>query len=370
MTLRFLIEKEFKQLLRDPFLPKLIVMLPIVVMMVFPWATTMEIKNVNVSVLDRDMSDISRRFVDKVASTSYFNVTDVSLGHSEAMQSVELGQTDMIIEIPKGFERELLTKGESSISIEANAVNGNKSSVATSYITQIIMDYASELSEGRSTGLTKGIGGISIDPYYKFNPAMDYKIPMIPALIVLIMTLIIGFLPSENIVAEKEKGTIEQINVTPVYKVSFILGKLIPYWIIGVVVLGISALVTMLCFGLVPASGWASLFLVSVIYIFSISGLGLIISNYSSSLQQAMFLIFFFIIIFLLMSGMFTPVSSMPIWAQVIAYSNPLTYYTEIMRSIYLKGSSLNDVRFQLYALVGFFVVLTTWAILSYRKRS
>lgn len=369
MILKYLIEKEFKQLIRDPFIPKLIIVLPCLVMLIFPWATTMEIKHANLSIVDNDRSSTSRKFVDKLAATTYFNITDVSTNTDNAMKSIEYGISDVIVEIPNEFEKSIMREGKASVLFSANAINATKGSVATSYLDAIVLDFSNELTFENSPTIVSAPGGISIEPYYKFNPTMDYKIPMIPALIVLIMTLMCGFLPSMNIVGEKEEGTIEQINVTPVSKVTFILGKLIPYWIIGIVVFSLAMAVSLLLFGLSPVGSVVALYGVALIYIFAISGLGILISNYSNTLQQAMFMIFFFIVVMLLISGLFTPINSMPQWAQVIAYLNPLTYFVEIMRSLYLKGSTLHDVQYQIYALVVSFVILTTWAILSYRKR-
>lgn len=369
MILKYLIEKEFKQLIRDPFIPKLIVLLPCLVMLIFPWATTMEIKHANLSIIDNDHSAISRKLIDKLSATPYFSITDVSNNTSQAMNSIEYGTADVMVEIPYDFEKSIMSEGSASLLFSANAINETKGSVASSYLTAIVNDFCTELTLENTNVSASAIGGIIIEPYYKFNPTMDYKIPMIPALIVLIMTLICGFLPSMNIVGEKEEGTIEQINVTPVPKVIFILGKLIPYWIIGVLVFSIAMAVSLLVFDLSPVGSVVALYGAALIYIFAISGLGIIISNYSQSLQQAMFMIFFFIVVMLLISGLFTPISSMPVWAQVIARLNPLTYFVEIMRSLYLKGSTLQDVQAQIYALVASFVLLTTWAIVSYRKR-
>lgn len=338
-------------------------------MLVFPWATTMEIKNVNVAVVDNDRSDLSRLLTEKIASTEYFDITGVFMRSEEAMQEIEYGDADIILEIPYGFEEDILSDANSSLLIEANAVNGTKASLGSSYLEMIIVSFAEQAGVSRGALSVSAPGGIAVDSYYWFNPAMDYKIPMIPALIMLVVALITGFLPAMNIVGEKEAGTIEQINVTPVPKITFIVGKLIPYWIIGVVVLSVGMVVAWLLYGLRPEGSVLLLFGLSFVFIFGISGLGLIISNYSSTMQQAMFMIFFIIIVFILMCGIFTPISSMPEWARIISMFDPFTYFAEIMRMIYLKGSTLRDILPNVYPLIAFFVVITGWAILSYRKR-
>ena len=192
---------------------------------------------------------------------------------------------------------------------------------------------------------------------------------MVPALMTMMLFLICGFLPALNIVSEKENGTIEQINVTPVNKVVFTLSKLIPYWLIGFFVLSIAMLLAWLIYGLVPASSLSTIYIGAGIFIFLVSGVGITISNYSSTLQQAMFVTWFFVIIMLLMSGLFTPVGSMPEWAQSIAAFNPLKYFVEFIRMVYLKGSSLAEVGKPLGCLLGFGILFNLWAVWSYRKQ-
>lgn len=367
--IKYLIEKEFKQLFRNKFILLLVIMLPSLVMLVFPWTTTMEIKNLSITVLDNDRSELSRKLIDKIASTEYFDITGVAFNKEEAMEDIEYGKSDLILEIPMGFDEDIMSGGQSSLQFSANAVNGTKASLGTSYLEQVVLGFAKETDAEKGVALPDGVGVISVDPYYWFNPEMDYKVPMIPMLLVLIVALITGFLPAMNIVGEKETGTIEQINVTPVPKVTFIVGKLIPYWVIGLVVLSLGLLVSYILYGLSPKGSLLLLYALSFVFIFGISGLGLVISNYSENMQQAMFMIFFVIIIFLLMSGIFTPISSMPEWAQVISKFSPFTYFAEIMKMIYLKGSTFREVVRYVYPLLLFFAVIITWAVLSYRKR-
>jgi ABC-2 type transport system permease protein len=175
-------------------------------------------------------------------------------------------------------------------------------------------------------------------------------------------------LPALNIVSEKEIGTIEHINVTPVTKFTFILAKLIPFWILGVIVLTLCMTVAALVYGLFPAGNLFTIYGFAIIYILVVSGFGLVISNYSNTMQQAMFVIFFFVMVFILMSGLFTPVASMPQWAQTITIFNPLKYLMEVMRSVYLKGSGFGEMLSQFFALCAFAIVANTWAVASYRK--
>ena len=191
---------------------------------------------------------------------------------------------------------------------------------------------------------------------------------MLPALMVMLLTLIAGILPALNIVGEKEAGTIEQINVTPVKRIVFIFSKLLTYWIIGFFLLSLCMGLAALIYGLVPAGSLLTIYFFAGIYIFTISGFGLVISNYSNTLQQAMFVMFFFVMIFVLMSGLFTPVASMPDWAQKITIFNPLKYLMQVMRMVYLKGSDITNMLPQLFALLGFALFFNCWAVISYKK--
>ena len=362
--LKFLLEKEFKQIFRNAFIPKLILAMPIMMMLVLPWAANQEIKNVKLSVIDNDRSTLSKRLINKITASGYFRLTDVSTSYNQAMQSVDAGKSDIILEIPQKFEKDLYKSGVTNVMISANAVNGMKGGLGSAYLSGIINDFANELTAGQGNKSQSSI----VHAQFKFNPKLNYKVFMIPALFVMLLTLLTGFLPALNIVSEKELGTTEQLNVTPMSKGIFILAKLIPYWIIGFVVLSICMGLAALIYGLIPAGSLATIYLYAVIYILAVSGFGIVISNYSNTMQQAMFVMFFFMLIIILLSGLFTPISSMPRWAQAITTINPLRYLMEVMRAVYLKGSSMWELLPQFFALCGFAVVSNAWAVVSYKK--
>lgn len=367
--IKYLLEKEFKQLLRNPLAPRLVLVFPCMMLLVLPWAANFEIKNINFSVVDNDHSSSSTRLIQKVEASEYFRLTDVSADYQEAMESIEEGDADLILEIPPHFERDLLKSGTAQVLIAVNTVNGNKGILASSYLGNIINDYASEASISGSKA-TATSPTIEINTQGRFNPYMDYKIFMVPALMAHLLILLCGFLPALNIVSEKEFGTIEQINVTPVGKFTFILAKLIPYWAVGIFVLTWSVILARMAYGLAPTGEIWVLYFFALLFIVVISGMGLIISNYSQTMQQAMFVMFFFIIIIMLMSGLFTPINSMPDWAQDITIVNPLKYFIQVTRSIYLKRSGFGDLLTQLLALFTMAIVLNGWAILSYKRNS
>ncbi|GHT35032.1 ABC transporter permease [Bacteroidia bacterium] len=366
--IRYLIEKEFKQIFRNPFLPKIIIALPMMAMLVFPWAANQEIRNIKVAVLDRDHSTISRRMTDKIDASTYFILSALPATNEAALRSVETGNADIIIDIPQDFEKNLISAGVSDIMLSANAVNSMKAGLASSYLGGIAADFMSELRNENGLVISQPLPVINVVSQNRFNVFLDYKIFMIPALMVMMLTIICGFLPALNIVSEKELGTIEQLNVSPVRKSTFILSKLIPYWIIGVCILTLCLTLACAVYQLLPAGNIVLLYFLSIVYILVVSGIGMIISNYSSTLQQAMFTMFFFILIMILISGLFTPVRSMPEWAQWLAAANPLTYFIRIMRMLFLKGSGFADLWQPFLVLCGFGVLFNSWAVWSYRK--
>lgn len=375
-TLKFLIEKEFKQMFRNPLIPKMIVMYPIMVLLVFPWAVSFEIKNIRIDVVDHSKSTYSRRLTDKIEASRYFILNDTPPDYRTAMLNMEHGETDMILEIPSSFDVDLVKNKASGVGMAVNSVNGTQGLLGSNYIMQIVNDLSSELRAElmhtlppQSRASMMGMPQIEIVPRYKFNPSLDYKNFMIPGFMVQLLTLICGILPALNIVMEKENGTIQQINVTPVNRIHFILAKLIPFWVVGLVVMIISVSAAYLLYGLWPVGSVMAVLFSAIVFILSISGLGLIISNYSETMQQASFLVMFFILILILLGGMFTPVSSMPTWAQLIAVINPFNYLTDTFRMLYLNGSKLADVTGNLLALGVIAIVLNGWAVFSYKKR-
>ena len=241
--------------------------------------------------------------------------------------------------------------------------------VGSSYLSNIVNAYATEIRASHSGSISPS-PVIKIDTQGRFNLYLDYKVFMVPALMAQLLMMLCGFLPALNIVSEKEFGTIEQINVTPVSKFTFILAKLIPYWVAGMLILTISIILAWLVYGLVPAGHLWLLYFFALLFIIVISGMGLVVSNYSRTMQQAMFVMFFFVIIIMLMSGLFTPINSMPEWAQAITIANPLKYFIQVTRMVYLKGSGFDDLIMQFIALLFMAIMLNGWAVFSYKKNS
>ncbi|MGM9760104.1 MAG: ABC transporter permease [Parabacteroides sp.] len=366
MTLFYLIQKEFKQIFRNPVLPVVFVLLPLVLINGVPRIATQEIKGLQFCVIDNDHSSTTSRLIQKIDASQYIDLSAVCQHYDEAMQVIDAGKADIILEFQPHFERDLIQEGKAHLMLSANATNGTKGGMAQNYMQQIIADYLQEIRAGR--GFLPNEEGIQVS--FLFNHNLDYKLYMIPALLGMLLILIVGFLPALNIVGEKEKGTIEQINVTPIRKWEFIMSKIIPYVMIGLLMVTEALVVARGVFGFWPQGNPLTLFLFVILFCMLVSSFGLIISNHSDTLQQAALTMFFFLVVFLLTSGLLTPIQSMPQWAQQLTLLNPMRYFVEAMRAIYIKGATLLDVRRPLLALTLYSCITWIWAILSYRKNS
>ena len=351
--IKYLIQKEFTQIRRNAFLPRLIIMFPIVIMCVMPWVMQMEVKNIVVDVVDCDYTVESQRLIQQIAHSNYFIFNGQKSTYNEALRDVEHGNADVILEIRDG-----------QYLIAANAVNGTKGSMGAAYMSQVVSGNISSL-KGNLSPLTS-----HLSPLYLYNKGQNYKLFMIPALFAIVIMLMTGFLPTLNIVGEKEVGTIEQINVTPVSKWAFILAKLIPYWLIALFVITVCLLLAWGIYGIVPVGSVGLIYLLAILLALFFSSFGLIISNYSDTMQQAIFVMWFFVVLLMLLSGLFTPTRSMPALAYMTTYINPMHYFIEAIRTVFIRGGTLQHVWHQIVALFAIGVFMASWAVQSYKKNS
>lgn len=368
----YLLEKEWKQLLRNPFLPKLFLVLPLMLMLVFPYAANQEVKHLNVVVVDLDGTALARRLTEKVGASPFFDLVAVERSQAAAMRLIDAGEADVVLTLPLDFDRGLALRERPTLDVATNAVNGIKGGIGQAYLGQILADFARELRQEGALPLpvaTYSSVVPTVRERFLFNPSLDYRSFMVPAIIAMLLVLVVGFLPTFNIVGEKERGTMEQINVTPIRPAVFILSKLIPYWCVALFLLAYAMLAGWLFHGVAPVGSIALILLFAIAFALIISSLALLVSTYSPTTQAAALLMFFFLIIFLLMSGLLTPVASMPDWAQHIAAANPFRYFIEAMRAIYLKGSGFADLRAHFYTLLAMAAGTMAWAVVAYRKR-
>lgn len=370
-TILIILRKEFLQVLRNKQMLPIIFALPIVQLLLLAHAATFEITHVDLYVIDDDNSQVSREIKDAFLSTGYFHLSGSGHSEKEAIKQVAEGNARMILKIPADLERDIFRYKNGHVQFIIDAVDGMAAGVIQSYAARIMNDYNKKISaEFNFTGQSPSFLQLSIIPKFWYNQEMDYIEYMVPGILAILVTFVSLFLASMNIVREKEIGTIEQLNVTPILKYQFIIGKLLPFLLIALFELAFGLFIAKLVFNIPIRGSLSLLFGVTTIYLTVVLALGLFVSTFTETQQQAMFISWFFALIFILMSGLFTPIDSMPDWAQVIAYMNPVAHFVEVMRRVLLKGSGFFAIREQIIVLTLYSIVLITLSTLRYRKYS
>ena len=365
--LLFILRKEFIQIFRDRMMLPMLLLMPLMQLLILPFAADMDVRHLKIIIVDNDHSPVSKSLISKFTASDLFEIYAISGSYNEALKLIETDKADIILQIPHGFERNLIREGSEKVAITADAINGVKAGLGTSYLNAIIQNFNQDiaLEWSNATSLTP-----PLDVRYSFwyNPYLRYKNFIVPAILVLLVTVISGFVSALNIVSEKEKGTIEQINVTPIKKWEFIIGKVLPFWLIGIFDFSLGLLIMYYVYGIQIVGSLSTLYLFAIVYITGILGFGLLISTVSHTQQQSMFVAFFFIMIFILMSGMFTNVESMPPWAHTISSLIPVTHFMHAVRAIVLKGSVFLDLWVDMAYILCFDVVAIAAAVINYHK--
>lgn len=364
--LKILLRKELLLMRRNPFVLRVIVMMPLMVMLVMPLVANMDVKNISVAVVDDDGSLLSRRMIADMNASEYLAVAAVCDSRSHAMEMVERGEADVLLTIPTGYERNLLTPHTENVHISANGVNATKGMLGARYVAEsVALTLRQEQAHMGIDGSAK-----SMDILNMYNPTLNFRNYMIPGLMVMLIIIICGILPAINIVSEKEKGTLDAMNVTPVGRHAFVLSKLIPYWVAAMVVVTIAMLIGWGVYGLAPSGSVLGIYLAALIFSVAMSAIGVVVANSSATLLQSIFVMFALMMIFQLMGGLFTPIRSMPHWAQCVTAFVPPRYFIEIARAIYLKGTSVVELWYEYAALASFAAVFCILAAITYRKRT
>ena len=368
-TILYILRKEFIQVFRDKTMLPMIFFMPIVQLIILVNAATFDMKRIDMVVVDKDLSSSSRELVNKFVGSEFYHITDYSFSLKEAEDLVLHRKADVILHIHKGFERDLIVENNGKLQLLVNAINSTVAGLINAYTGTIIQSYNQNLrAEMINILQPQRMKQISITTSFWYNPEMNYKTFMLPGILVILVTAIGMILTAINLVREKEMGTIEQINVTPIRKHHFIIGKLLPFWFIALFELAFGLVIGKLLYQIPFVGSIALLFLFASIYILVALGVGLLISTLANSQQQVMFIAFFFLIVFILLSGIFTPVESMPHWAQKINIINPFSYFMKAIRMIMLKGSGFFDVLKEMISLSIYAVVVLSLAVWRYRK--
>ncbi len=368
-TILYLIRKEFIQIFRNKFISKAIFGVPIVQMLILVPAITFEIKNVNLCIIDSDHSSESRGLINKLEGSTFFKILYSPRSEKEANNLLHRNKCSLILNIPSGFGRDVSSGKPSRILATIDAINALSAQLSWAYLNGVITDYNSNIiAENMSTTPPASYSRVVPVNRYWYNEMLNYKYYMLPGILVILVTAIGFLLAGMNMVREKEIGTIEQINVTPVRKHQFIISKMVPFIIIGLIDLALGLAIGKITFDIPFEGSLLLLFLGSTIFLIAVLGLALFISTLSGTQQQYMFVAFFFMIIFILMSGIFTPFESMPVWAQKLDLVNPVAYLIRINRMVMLKGSTIKDISTELYSLGIIAIFFTAFAVRRYRK--
>ncbi len=362
--------KELKQVFRNKAMLPLLTVLPIIQLVLLSMAATNEVKNISLAVMDDDHSSYSRLLINKMKSSGYFVLTDIIVNEDQGVYLLESEKADLVLHIPSNFEHDLLKAKEAGVEVLVNAINGSKGGLAGAYAGQVIGSFNREilLDDLEAVVIVKGMPKFDVTFTNWYNPHLEYKVFMVPGILGTIVTILVMILTAMNVVREREMGTIEQINVTPIRKYQFIIGKLLPFLLIGLVDLAIGLVAGRLIFDIPMVGNLWLVFAFCVVNLTAVLGIGLLISTTSNTQQQAMFVAWFFMMIFILMGGLFTPLESMPQWAQIINTPNPIAHFVEVMRKVLLKGSGWIDLKYHFVVMAMLSVIINTFAVWTYRK--
>ncbi|MBN2813825.1 MAG: ABC transporter permease [Bacteroidales bacterium] len=366
----YIIQKEFKQIFRNRIMIPVIFLLPFVQLIILVHAATLDMKNVRFIMVDNDCSTLSEKLGSRFSNNSFFTPVKYTWSVSEAEADLLHNKTDMILVIPKGFGQ-LLVRGEGAeVQVLIDAVNGLTAGLINGYALQVIAEYNLEVltEKGEMVRSHFTPKNINIEYSFWYNPELEFKYYMVPGILAILLTVIGMFLTSLNLVREKEMGNIEQINVTPIRKVEFLTGKLVPFWIIAMFELALGLLIGKMMFDIPMEGSLMLLFGYAALYMAAMLGIGLLISTMSQTQQQAQFLNFFVLVTLIMLSGIFTPEESLPDWAKDINLMNPIAYFIRVNRMILLKGSGISDIKADLlimFVMAVVFIALANW---RYRK--
>jgi ABC-2 type transport system permease protein len=360
MTLA-LIRKELYQVVRDRKMLAMIFIMPIFQLLILGYAVSTDVKYIYTAVYDYDKSELSREYIKSLSAGNYFitgsspwSVLDADIGFKE-------NQYSAVLIIPPNFSRDLESQKKVKVGLLIDGTNANLASIAMGYASVITSQF-----NQRVTGMSLPI---SLRTRLLYNPEAQSLYFTIPGVVALLLTMITAMLTSMAIVREREVGTLEQLMVTPITTPALILGKTIPFALLGFLEISVALFLGITWFHIPFIGSWALLYLLAFIYLFTSLGVGMFISTISSSQQQAMFFTWFFAIFAIMTSGFFTPIGNMPEVLQYLTYLNPLRYFMKIVRAIMMKGAGLDVLYPELIAMIIFGLVLFTFSVLRFSKR-
>jgi len=366
-----ILRKEFRAVLRDPRMRMVIIGFPVFQTLIFGYAVSLDVRHVKLAVVDRDNTPASRELVARFTGSDFFDATAFTFDDDEARQLIDSAKASAILQINAGYEQNLRGGRTTLVQMIVDGSDSNTARFVATYAAAIASSANTEITLDRSlrqTGLNVRIGGVALQPRAWFNADLESRNYYVPGIIAMLVMLIALMLTSMSIVREKEAGTIEQIMVTPIRPVEFILGKCAPFAVIGFLNVCMVTAVGLFWFG-IPFRGSFPLLLVgTALFLLSTLGIGLFISTVSQTQQQAMMTTFFFFFPAMLFSGFIFPIANMPLVIQYLSMLDPLRFMLVIVRGIFLKGVGLDILWPQFAALLGLGLAVMAIAVSRFRK--
>lgn len=368
-TVLFLIRKETLQVLRDRIMRIQILVPPLLQLLILAQAMTFEVKHVDLALVDLDRSPASERLVERFTATGRFSVARFTPSGDRADEALLTREANAVLRIPDGFERSLRRGRSPEVQLVLNAEDGAAAGVVQAYAAQILAAFSQAEGATLLAGATPATRrGVAVQTQTLYNPERGYLAYMAIGLLAALVTIVGILITAQNIAREKEIGTLEQLNATPITRGQFIAGKLIPFWVLGLVELTLGLAVIRFVFGIPIQGSVALVYAGAGVYLVAALGLGLLISTVAQTQQQAMFVTFFVLVTFFFLGGLFTPVQSMPHWAQALAEGNPIKHFVDVLRTVLMKGGGPADVAGAFGAMALFGVAVLALALARYRK--
>jgi ABC-2 type transport system permease protein len=362
-------QKEFRQIFREKANLGIIFVMPFLQLVILGFAITMDVKNIDMVIVDHDRSAYSQRITEAFSANRTFRYLGNAADEKAAIKLLDTGRIKLCIVIPSAFEKDLNSRAFPDLQILVDGVDGNSAGIALGYATIVIKSLQEEQLKIIARGVT-GTGQIvNLQPRMFYNPNLESKQNVVPGIVAILLSMITMILTAINIVREREKGTMEQLLVTPIRNYELILGKVLPFAILGLILFSIGLLSSGLIFGIWPIGNIFLLYFFALIFMMTTLGLGILVSTVAQTQQQAIFIVWFFALASILLSGFFIPIENMPDWVQWITYLNPVRYFMEIVRGIYLKGSGLLSFWQELVIMTIYSVTVLSFAIMRFKKR-
>jgi ABC-2 type transport system permease protein len=368
-VVRLLVQKEFLQIVRDRATLAQLLLIPFMQLLVLGNAATFTITRTRVVVVDHDRSATSRALVARLGAGGQFRVVAVTAAPAEAERALRTREATMVVEIPPRLEARLLRERSAPVLLAVNAEEGAVAGLVASYAQRILADVSRELAAASGApGGAPSRGTLAVSARQWYNPTRDYHHYMVPGIIVSLITIIATLVTAQNVAREREMGTLEQLNVSPLTRPQFMAGKLLPGWLLGMALFVGAMALGRAVFGIPVRGNPAIVLLGAAVYLVVALGIGLLVSTVTRTQQQTMFVSFFILTLYLLMSGLFTPLESMPGWAQGVAAATPVRHFVWVMRAVLVRGAGLAEVGATIAGLGAAGVAVLSLAVWRYHK--